>query len=94
MEPGFDFAEVESDAAGTELEVGHAALEPVVDGASGETEMTRQRVLVDVRGRWSWLFVDLEWCPDQELNLDPRFRKPLLYPFELSGRGAADQRGK
>jgi len=36
-----------------------------------------------------------EWCPDQELNLDPRFRKPLLYPFELSGRGKtgrADER--
>gem|GEM_PF-6567649 len=91
MEPGFDFSEVEADAAGTELEVGHAALEPVVDGTSGQAEMTRQSVLVDVRGRWSRLFVDLEWCPDQELNLDPRFRKPLLYPFELSGQMACYQ---
>lgn len=31
------------------------------------------------------------WCPDQELNLDPRFRKPLLYPFELSGQTADDE---
>ena len=27
-----------------------------------------------------------EWYPDQELNLDPSFRKRLLYPFELSGQ--------
>ncbi len=27
-----------------------------------------------------------DWYPDQELNLDPSFRKRLLYPFELSGR--------
>jgi hypothetical protein len=38
VETGFDFAEVEADAAGTELEVGHAPLEPVVDGASGQAE--------------------------------------------------------
>ena len=31
----------------------------------------------------------LQWYPDQELNLDRRFRKPLLYPFELSGRTRA-----
>ncbi len=24
-----------------------------------------------------------KWCSHQELNLDQRFRKPLLYPFEL-----------
>lgn len=29
----------------------------------------------------------LKWCPDQDLNLDSRFRKPQLCPFELSGRG-------
>ena len=32
------------------------------------------------------------WYPDQELNLDPRFRKPLLYPFELSGREIRQER--
>ena len=26
---------------------------------------------------------DFEWYSHQELNLDQRFRKPLLYPFEL-----------
>jgi hypothetical protein len=26
------------------------------------------------------------WCPRPELNWDQRFRKPLLYPFELRGR--------
>ena len=26
------------------------------------------------------------WYPHQELNLDQRFRKPLLYPFELWGQ--------
>lgn len=31
-----------------------------------------------------WLL--LRWYPDQELNLDQRFRKPPLYPFELSGQ--------
>ena len=25
------------------------------------------------------------WCPRPELNWDQRFRKPLLYPFELRG---------
>src|SRR5262245_12989434 len=25
----------------------------------------------------------VEWYSHQELNLDQRFRKPLLYPFEL-----------
>ena len=32
----------------------------------------------------SWLRVS--WYPHPELNGDPRFRKPLLYPFELWGR--------
>ena len=27
------------------------------------------------------------WCPRPDLNRDPRFRKPLLYPVELRGRG-------
>jgi hypothetical protein len=45
VEPGFDFAEVEADAAGTELEVGHAALEPVVDGASGLAQATGGGIL-------------------------------------------------
>src|ERR1039457_7567196 len=26
------------------------------------------------------------WCPHPELNWDQRFRKPLLYPFELWGQ--------
>ena len=26
------------------------------------------------------------WCPRPELNWDQRFRKPLLYPFELRGQ--------
>jgi hypothetical protein len=26
------------------------------------------------------------WYPHEELNLDQRFRKPLLYPFELWGQ--------
>ena len=30
----------------------------------------------------------INWCPRPELNWDPRFRKPLLYPFELRGRSA------
>jgi len=42
LEPRFDLAEVEADASGPEFEVGHAALEPVVDGASGKAEVTRQ----------------------------------------------------
>ncbi len=29
------------------------------------------------------------WYPRPELNGDPRFRKPLLYPFELQGPGTA-----
>ena len=33
----------------------------------------------------------LRWYPDQELNLDQRFRKPLLYPFELSGQVSCSQ---
>ena len=49
-EPGFDLAEVEEDAAGTEFEVGHAALESVVDGASGQAQATGEGVLVDLRG--------------------------------------------
>src|SRR5262245_32268832 len=28
------------------------------------------------------------WYPRTELNRDPSFRKRLLYPFELRGRGA------
>ena len=28
----------------------------------------------------------LVWYPHPELNGNPRFRKPLLYPFELWGR--------
>jgi hypothetical protein len=27
-----------------------------------------------------------KWCPHPELNWDQRFRKPLLYPFELWGQ--------
>ena len=30
---------------------------------------------------------DEKWYPDPELNRDQRFRKPLLYPFELSRQG-------
>ena len=29
-----------------------------------------------------------DWYPHPELNGDPRFRKPLLYPFELWGQRA------
>jgi hypothetical protein len=29
---------------------------------------------------------DWNWYPHPELNGDPRFRKPLLYPFELWGQ--------
>jgi hypothetical protein len=28
------------------------------------------------------------WYPRPELNWDPRFRKPLLYPFELRERAS------
>ena len=35
--------------------------------------------------------VSVDWYPDQELNLDPSFRKRLLYPFELSGQPTANQ---
>lgn len=30
-----------------------------------------------------WLDDMVKWYSHQELNLDQRFRKPLLYPFEL-----------
>jgi hypothetical protein len=76
VERSFGLADIESDPTGTEFDVGRTALEPVVNGTSRQAEMTCQRVLVDVTGTWSGRFVDLEWCPDQELNLDPRFRKP------------------
>ena len=52
MEPGFDLAEVEADASGTELEVGHAALESVGDGASGQAEAEDVGPQV---GREKWL---------------------------------------
>ena len=31
-------------------------------------------------------FEVFEWYPRPELNRDLRFRKPLLYPFELRGQ--------
>jgi hypothetical protein len=30
--------------------------------------------------------VDFDWYPHSELNRNQRFRKPLLYPFELWGQ--------
>jgi hypothetical protein len=47
LEPGFDLAEVKGVAAGSEFQVMHAALEPVVDGASAEAQGTRECVVVD-----------------------------------------------
>ena len=35
-----------------------------------------------------------EWYSRPELNGDPRFRKPLLYPFELRERPAQRQNVK
>ena len=35
------------------------------------------------------LRVGESWYPRPELNRDLRFRKPLLYPFELRGHSAA-----
>jgi hypothetical protein len=45
-------------------------------GDKGETILQLEAVVITSRN---------EWCPRPELNWDQRFRKPLLYPFELRG---------
>jgi hypothetical protein len=43
---------------------------------------------MDIKTEQTHKTLENKWCPHQELNLNPRFRKPLLYPFELRERAS------